>query len=231
MSRCNGGSLLALDATGEWCSVAWTDGRRSVARAVHAGQRHSELLLAMVGEVLQEAGVALSGLEEIAFGAGPGSFTGLRIACGVAQGLALGAVLPLRPVSSLLALAQAQGAAAVLAAIDARMGEVYWAAYRLGGNGMWQCVQAPRVGPPEAIEIPPGGGWSGVGSAFVAYPQLGPALRGLEAIDGTVQVSARAIAQLARAGHGTLDAPERAAPVYIRDRVALTTAERVAVRP
>src|SRR5260370_29020917 len=117
-------SVLALDATTSLCSVAWSDGVRMVERVEEAGQRHSELVVGVVSAVLAEAGCDLAGVDEIAFGAGPGSFTGLRIACGVAQGLSFANGTPLRAVSSLLALAEGSRREAVLVAIDARMNEV-----------------------------------------------------------------------------------------------------------
>ena len=230
------GSLLALDATGEWCSVAWTDGTRWVEDARHAGQRHSEMLLHMIDAALREAGVRPQALTEIAFGAGPGSFTGLRIACGIAQGLALGAGLPLRPVSSLLALARRSGAEAAIAAIDARMGEVYWAACRHDARDGWQALAGPRVDTPAAValqiaKMPSGTGWAGVGNAFSVYPELAAALPPGSPIDAAAQVSARGVAELALSGHGAPVPAELAAPLYVRDRVALTTAERAAGRP
>lgn len=223
-------NLLALDATTDWCSVAWTDGRRWVQRAEAAGQRHSELILDMVDAVLREAGAALPDLDEVAFGAGPGSFTGLRIACGVAQGLAFGAGLPLRPVSSLLALAQASGHHAVLAALDARMDEVYWAAYRRSEAGAWQVVTAPAVGPADTVASPPGIDWAGAGNGFAAYPLLAQCLAASAIVDASVQVGARAIAELALAGCGEAVRAELALPHYVRDRVARTTSERLGAR-
>ena len=222
-------NILALDATTDLCSVAWTDGARWVERAERAGQRHSALLLAMVDAVLREAGLGLRDMDEIAFGAGPGSFTGLRIACGVAQGLALGAQLPVRAVSSLMALAQASDASAVIAALDARMNEVYWAAYRRGTDGsQWQAISEPIVARPGAVSAPDGGKWVGVGNGFAAYPVLRERLDTLERIEEQVAVTARAIAELALAGHGALGPADEASPHYVRDKVAQTVAERAA---
>lgn len=223
-------TLLALDATTDWCSVAWTDGRRWVERAEAAGRRHSELILDMVEGVLREAGTALADLDEIAFGAGPGSFTGLRIACGVAQGLGFGGSLPVRPVSSLLALAQASGRPAVLAALDARMDEVYWAACLRDETGRWRLVTAPAVGPADTVAVPPGIGWAGAGNAFVVYPGLVNCLAPGAIVDASVQVGARAIAELALAGSGAAGRAELASPHYVRDRVARTTSERLGAR-
>ncbi|MEP7085586.1 MAG: tRNA (adenosine(37)-N6)-threonylcarbamoyltransferase complex dimerization subunit type 1 TsaB, partial [Betaproteobacteria bacterium] len=167
-------TIIALDATAELCSVAWTDGLRWIERTELAGQRHSALMLAMVEDALREARQPLQQVDEIAFGAGPGSFTGLRIACGIAQGLGLGAQRPVRAVSSLLALAQASGSDAVIAVLDARMNEVYWAAYRRSAPATpWAVVIEPSVTSPDAVEVPHGAGWTGAGNGFAAYPALG----------------------------------------------------------
>ena len=222
-----GQNILALDATTELCSVAWTDGSRWAERTELAGQRHSALMLGMIDAVLREAGQALGEVDEIAFGAGPGSFTGLRIACGIAQGLALGAQRPVRAVSSLMALAQASGADAVLAALDARMNEVYWAAYlRAGAGGSWRVVIEPAVTPADEIRVPQGVTWVGAGNAFAVYPNLSGRLPPTARIDAALAVTARAIAELALAGEGKSGSAESAAPHYVRDKVARTTAER-----
>ena len=220
-------NILALDATTALCSAAWSDGSRWVERVELAGQRHSALMLGMIDDVLREAAQALRDVDEIAFGAGPGSFTGLRIACGIAQGLGLGAHRPVRAVSSLMALAQAGTAGAVIAALDARMNEVYWAAYRRAPHGgQWHVICEPAVARPDAVWCPDGAGWVGAGNGFAAYPALGERLFAPERIDATVAVSARAIAELALAGQGTLGPAEAASPHYVRDKVARTTAER-----
>src|SRR5690348_10909386 len=143
--------ILALDASTEMCAVALGDGAAWDERAQLAGHRHSELLLPMVRELLDGRGMALADLDGIAFGAGPGAFTGLRIACGIAQGLALGAGLPVIGVSTLEALAetarQRYGSSHVIAALDARAQEVYVAAYRHDGK-RWVEVSAPAVTAP-----------------------------------------------------------------------------------
>ena len=218
-------SILAIDATTDVCSVAWTDGSRAVERSRVAGQRHSELVLPMLESVLAEAGRRLHDVSEIAFGAGPGSFTGLRIACGVAQGLALGAGLPVRPVSSLLALAQATGEPAVIAINDARMNEVYWGAYRRDRDGHWLTVSEPASAAPDALELPAGEDWTVAGDGLNAYPQLTTRFSALR-IDRTTAISALAIAELALLGHGALTDAADAVPHYVRNKVALTTAER-----
>jgi tRNA threonylcarbamoyladenosine biosynthesis protein TsaB len=222
-------SLLAIDATTSLCSVAWTDGERMVERVEEAGHRHSELVLGMVSTVLAEAGVPLSAVGEFAFGAGPGSFTGLRIACGVTQGLALAANKRVRPVSSLLALAEATGRDAVLTVIDARMNEVYWAAYRRDGQGApWRTIRAPEVSSAALVAIPEGPGWLVAGDALAAHPALAARLVPPLAVDAHARITAAAIARLAWRGEAVAVDAADAVPEYVRDKVALTTAERAA---
>ena len=232
--------IIALDASTEQCAVALGDGTSWRERAETAGQRHSELLLPMVQELLAEEGLALAGIDGFAFGAGPGSFTGLRIACGVAQGLAFGANLKVVPVPSLAAIAQAQGSERVVACLDARMREVYVAAYARrdastttasvpGAAPPWDVVIEPAVLSPHDVPIPEGEGWVGAGNGFAAYPELGLRL-GLAQVEPHVRPSSRAIGALALADFaaGRARPPEEALPLYVRHRVALTTAEREA---
>jgi tRNA threonylcarbamoyladenosine biosynthesis protein TsaB len=225
-------AILALDASTELCSVAVGGSGGFVERVEHAGQRHSEMMLPMVHSVLADAGVALAQLEGIAFGAGPGSFTGLRIACGVAQGLAFGAGLPVVGVPTLAAIAEAARALGirdrVYAALDARMREVYVAAYEYDGARWHERIEAAVV-KPDAAPRPPGAGWFGAGNGFAAYADLRTRLaRALTGCDATLAPVAGAIGALAlprfAAGEGV---PARdATPLYVRHRVALTTAER-----
>jgi len=221
--------LLVLDTSTEYCSAAlWLEGR-VLAFRVLAEQRHSSLLLPMVDELLREAGLTLRQLDGIAYGAGPGSFTGLRIACAVTQGLAFGADLPVVGVSTLESIAQQTGAGQVLTVLDARMAEVYWAAYRRDGEG-WRAVSEPQLALPESVAVPAGGEWVGAGNGFAA---LGEVLRprlaaALVRIDDTLMPDAAAMAPLAvrafERGEG-MDAA-LAAPIYLRDKVALTVDER-----
>src|SRR5208282_3002390 len=159
--------ILALDASTDVCTVAVGDGVSWGHRVENAGQRHSELLLPMVRELLGEARLELRDLDGIAFGVGPGSFTGLRIACGVTQGLALGANLPVIGVVTLEAMAETarrqSGRTRVIAALDARMHEVYFAAYEHDG-ARWLPRLAPGVAAPGEVPLPEGEGWSGVGN-------------------------------------------------------------------
>lgn len=222
--------VLALETSTEYCSVAlWLDGVLHE-RCELVGQQHSVVLLPMLDGLLREAGMPLRDLDGIAFGAGPGSFTGVRIACGVAQGLAFGAGLPVLGICTLLALAQAAGRDKVIAALDARMAEVYCAAYERR-DGEWLAVHEPALCLPQDMPCLEGGGWLGVGSGFLAHGDL---LRGhyaaqLAQIDAQAVPQAGAIAQLAAplfAAGGGVDAAE-ALPLYLRDKVALKTSERM----
>ena len=222
-------NILALDTSTEYCSVAlWQDGV-VVERSVLAGQRHSELLIAMLDDLLKDAGLGIKDLDGIAFGKGPGSFTGVRIACGAAQGLAFGADIPAASVCTLLALAEASGAGRVIAALDARMGEIYHAAYERRDDA-WATVSEPCLCKPEAAPAVPGTDWFGAGSGFAVHgaalaARYGAALRGT---DGDAVPQAAAIAALGAVqialGRG-VDAAE-ALPLYLRDKVALKTSER-----
>ncbi len=221
--------LLVIDTSTEWCSAAlWLDGRID-ARRVLAEQRHSSLLLPMVDELLREAGVTLRQLDGIGYGAGPGSFTGLRIACAVTQGLAYGADLPVVGVSTLEAIAEQTGADHVLTVLDARMAEVYWAAYEREGDG-WRAVSAPQLALPESVRVPAGGDWVGAGNGFVALGEvLRPRLAAqLARIDDTLMPDAAAMAPLAARAFERGEAMDAAlaAPIYLRDKVALTVDER-----
>jgi tRNA threonylcarbamoyladenosine biosynthesis protein TsaB len=226
--------LLAFDTSTNWLSVACGADDAWFVRGEPAGQAHSERLLPLVDEVLAESGCSLRSLDGIAFGAGPGAFTGVRIACGVAQGLALGAGLPLVPVSTLEALAQSawrsRAANRVIACLDARMREIYVAAY-VRDAGRWEEVLTPAVmRPADAVPPPPAdGAWFGAGGGFAAYPELASRLA-LDRFDAGIVPDARAIGELAQprlaAGEGVAAAD--ALPLYVRHRVALTTAERAA---
>jgi tRNA threonylcarbamoyladenosine biosynthesis protein TsaB len=222
-------NLLAIDTSTELCSAAlFLDGDWRV-REELAGNRHSQLVLPMVNELLAEAGLRLADLDGLAYGMGPGSFTGLRIGCGIAQGLALGADLQVVGVGTLEALAQGQNVECVYACLDARMHEVYAAAYRRDG-GRLICELPPGVYKPDAVPLPEGSGWLGCGSGFAAY---GEVLR--QRLDDCLADTrpeafphARAIAELAlpRFLAGEAGPPDSAEPLYVRDKVALKTCER-----
>ncbi|QNP41271.1 tRNA (adenosine(37)-N6)-threonylcarbamoyltransferase complex dimerization subunit type 1 TsaB [Lysobacter solisilvae (ex Woo and Kim 2020)] len=226
--------LLALETATEACSVAlWLDGEVRE-RFELAPRRHAELTLPWAEQLLAEAGVAKSQLDAIAIGRGPGAFTGVRLAVALGQGIALALDRPVVPVSTLAALAlQAQGLR-VLAAIDARMGEVYAAAFELR-DGDAVALDAERVLPPDAVLLPDdAAGWHGVGTGFAAQGDaLATRLASrFASIDAGALPHAADIARLAAAAfaRGEAVAPEFAEPAYLRDNVALTIAEQQALR-
>lgn len=223
--------LLAFEASTRRLSVAlWCDGALAE-KSADVPNGGSERLLPWAHELLAEAGLSLKQLDGIAFGAGPGGFTGLRLACGVAQGLAWGLDRPVVPVGTLAALALASGDGRVLACLDARMHEVYVAAYAVRGEVVEE-LMPPKVGAGETVELPAGEGWRGVGDGFAAQ---GEALR--VRLGGRLAVvrddnlpTAAAVVRLAAPllARGAGAAAVDAAPLYVRDKVALTTAERLA---
>jgi tRNA threonylcarbamoyladenosine biosynthesis protein TsaB len=234
--------LLALDTATEACSVALLTERGLISDTVEIGRGHAQEILGMVDRILAEGGTTLASLSGIAAGIGPGSFTGVRVSVAVAQGLAFGAGLPVVPVTSLEALAIEAidvGAQRVLACLDARMGEVYWACFAAEVSGMLSAVGPSMVGPPTAVALPSGGASSaarqyrGVGRGFAAYPAL-CALPGLIVESGASSAlpQARAIARLgaARLAAGAGIDAEFLEPLYLRDKVAMTEAERGARR-
>ena len=221
--------FLAFDTATEWCSAAlWIDGV-CISREIYAGQKHSDLLVPTLMQLLAESGLTLHQLDGLAYGMGPGSFTGLRIASGVAQGLALAADLPVLGISTLETLAEEAGADQVLACLDARMHEVYAALYQREGkleSETWQCLAGPLVCPPDAVPVPESDGYVGVGSGFAAYPNL--AKLHLSRIDASLIPHARAMARLAapRLQQGEGESADKAEPLYIRNKVALKICER-----
>jgi len=223
--------ILGLDTSTEYCSVAlWQDGV-VVERCELVGQKHSELLIEMLDALLKDAGLGIKDMDGIAFGRGPGSFTGVRIACGATQGLALGADIPVVGVCTLEALAGASGRSQVIAALDARMGEIYHAAYQKQDD-VWMTVSEPCLCKPEDAPLVPGEGWYGAGSGFAAYGEkLGERYTGqLQDVDGTVVPQAAAIAALGaiQFANGCGVDAALALPLYLRDKVALKTSERIA---
>ena len=216
--------FAAFETSTEWCSVAlWIDGEISGLEE-RAGNAHSQRVLPMLQHLAAAAGIAVAQLDGVAFGAGPGSFTGLRIACGVAQGLALARGLPVVGVSTLAAMAEESGAARVVACLDARMREVYYSAIEKVGDRWREVIPAQCVAP-AAVRLPPGEGWVGCGNGFAVYGSMG-----LRSVVPDIHPSAIAVARLAAprfdAGEG-VDA-EFAVPVYVRDKVAFTIEERSA---
>lgn len=223
-------TLLALDASSTACSCALMQDQHIVARFQIAPREHTRLLLPMIDDVLAEAGVGLGHLDAIAYGQGPGSFTGLRIAAGVAQGLAYGADLPLMGVSTLEALALAAHrkwhARHVIAALDARMNEIYVGAYHCLDGALTVALEE-RVIPPSKLKLPGGNDnieWLGIGSGWqlmsnipvdvrCALPQTLP--DELPAAEDLVRLAA---ASWERGARGS--APHEVIPVYLRDEVA-----------
>ncbi|TAK92084.1 MAG: tRNA (adenosine(37)-N6)-threonylcarbamoyltransferase complex dimerization subunit type 1 TsaB [Burkholderiaceae bacterium] len=225
-------SLLAIETATELCSVAVHCANQIWHVSAHAGQQHSEMLLPMVRDVLSQANMTLADLDAIAFGAGPGSFTGLRIACGVVQGLAFAQRIPVLPIPSLEALAQV-GSGQVLCAVDARMGEVYAAHYAVSPDGVIECVRAAQVLKPEALldQMAAQNFITLIGNAWKIFPVLSDWGRGhAQKIIADVYPDARQILQraLVHWAAGLAVSAELAHPLYVRQRIALTTAEREA---
>lgn len=221
--------LLALDTSTEYCSAALLSDDRLLTREAELARGHAEHILPMIDELLGEAGTGLRDLDAIAFGRGPGSFTGVRLAASIAQGLAFGAGLRVVAISDLGAVAQrglddGGGVTRVLVCNDARMREVYWACFERGSDGRPVARGPERVGPPESVRLPPE--WvdaEGIGRGFAVYP----ALRGLAGVEvrgawdrllpRAAEVARLAVPELAA---GRLLDPEAALPVYLRDDVA-----------
>ncbi|MEO6410274.1 MAG: tRNA (adenosine(37)-N6)-threonylcarbamoyltransferase complex dimerization subunit type 1 TsaB [Burkholderiaceae bacterium] len=222
--------ILAIETSGDWCGIAVGDGVQWHVREEQAGQSHSERALVLAQLALADAEWTLASLDGIAFGAGPGSFTGVRIACGLAQGLAFGAGLPVVAIPTLASLAHAvwrsTGRKKIFACLDARMREVYAAAYARNDDD-WLEMAAPAVLPPSALVPIEGEGWFGAGNGFDLEAGLVTQL-GLAGAEATARPTARAVGELAlprlEAGEGVTAAAAR--PLYVRHRIALTTAER-----
>ena len=210
-------NLLAIETSTELCSAALLRGDELFVEEVLAPNQHAERLAPMVRRLLARSGLAAADMDAFAFGQGPGSFTGLRIACGLAQGLAL---------------AEQANASRVVAALDARMGETYLAAYsRMGGD--WQAAIEPGLFAQGALPALPGHDWVATGSGFDAFDwlrgaysaQVGHRIEGdLPRAGAVARVAARKLAR------GESSPPEQAAPLYLRDKVALTTRERQAAK-
>lgn len=220
--------ILALDTATEACSVALMNGQQQDARFEIAPRDHTQRILPLVNELLQAQQLTLSALDALAFGRGPGSFTGVRIGIGIAQGLALGAELPMIGISTLQTMAQGawrrQGATRVLAAIDARMGEVYWAEYQRDAQGHWLGEATESVLKPEAVLVrlqALSGDWTMVGTGWQAYPQLqqghGLMLTTSEVLLPAAEDMLPLALQAWEAGRTV--APDHAEPVYLRNEV------------
>jgi tRNA threonylcarbamoyladenosine biosynthesis protein TsaB len=220
--------IIAIDTATEACSVAlWRDGVVSCRYEIRP-REHTQRILPLIEEVLSESQLSLTDLDALAFGQGPGSFTGVRIGIGIAQGLSLGANLPMVGVSTLAAMAQGAhrltGARRVIAAIDARMGEVYWGAYRLDEDDKWrleqaECVITPERAVQQMAELE--GQWHYAGTGWQSYPTMieqSP----LALISGDITLP-NAVDMLPLALNawrsGDAVAVEDAQPVYLRNEV------------
>jgi len=221
-------NLLAVETSTELCSVALLRGDELFVEEAMAENRHSEMLAPMIRKVLERSHLRATDMDAFGFGQGPGSFTGIRIACGVVQGLAFAARRPVVPVPSLLALAEQSNEGHVIAALDARMNEAYLAAYTRNGDD-WDEVISPRLASRDALPPLPGPRWAATGSGFDRFDWLRESYRRSVAmrIEGDLP-KARAVARIAsrRFARGAGIAAEDAAPLYLRDKVALTTEER-----
>lgn len=224
----SGVRLLALETATDACSAAlWRDGE-VIERFEIAPRRHVALLLPFVESLLADASIGVAQLDGVAFGRGPGSFTGLRIAAGMAQGIAFGADVPVLPVSTLAALAQGCvrecSAQAVLAALDARMQEVYFGAYRVCADGLVALVGEEMVCAPAAIAVPEGNDWYTAGDGWASYRDTMHA-RLTQPPVGEMDTACPHAADIARLGaalwvQGGAIPAEQAAPVYLRNDVA-----------
>jgi tRNA threonylcarbamoyladenosine biosynthesis protein TsaB len=222
--------LLAFETATEACSVAlWVDGEVRE-RFEIAPRRHAELALPWADELLAQAGIAKRELDAIAVGRGPGAFTGVRLAVAIAQGIALALDRPVVTVSTLAALAMQGEGEHVLAAIDARMGEIYLSEFARDPDGLVAPLRDERLARPDAVDFLDDGNWVGVGTGFAA--EQGALVHTLGSrllrCDATALPHASDVAQLAARAfaNGEAVAPERVEPAYLRDQVALTLAEQ-----
>jgi tRNA threonylcarbamoyladenosine biosynthesis protein TsaB len=234
--------ILAIETSSELAScalfnseaVSTTAANPVLSRETSGVRTHSQSVLPMVQELLREAGVRLADCDAIAFGAGPGSFTGVRTACGVAQGLAFGAGLPVLPMVTLEAMAQdcrtRTGAADVLAVLDARMNEVYWAQYRYADGG-WIEIVPPSLCAPQDVAPQPAQGLAACGNGFAAYPEAfaGKDFAANAIADMLPHARDLAVLGAAALAAGLAVPADQAQPLYLRNKVAYTSAERQAI--
>ncbi|GAB6262075.1 tRNA (adenosine(37)-N6)-threonylcarbamoyltransferase complex dimerization subunit type 1 TsaB [Photobacterium sp. CCB-ST2H9] len=221
--------ILAVDTATENCSVALLTGSDVIARCEFAPREHTTKILPMVDEVLAEAGLRLNQLDALAFGRGPGSFTGVRIGIGIAQGLAFGAELPMIGISTLAAMSQGayrlHQADHVLAAIDARMGEIYWGQYQRQQNGDWSVLGEEAVFPPEMaaerLVTLPEVNWFTAGTGWQTYQEQLNGLAVEKQASTVLYPEAQDMAWLAQFAlqRGEVVDAEHASPVYLRDEV------------
>lgn len=222
-------NLIAIETSTSYCSLAAAKGDRVASRHILAEQRHAEIALDELMALLREADLSLEQVQGIAYGEGPGAFTGLRIACGMTQGLAFARDVPVLGICTLLAVAEEAAERKAIVCLDARMSQVYHAAYRRERDG-WQQVCAPGLCEPAMLPLVEGDDWVGCGSGFQAYASaLGERLgKRLAAVRPDLSPTAAAILRLARPGfeRGEGKPAAMALPVYLRDKVALKTSER-----
>lgn len=226
-------TIIAIDTSSDIASVALMCGETVQSTSSEGFSNHSLTALPMLQKLLEKNSLTVAGCDAIAFGCGPGSFTGLRTACGIAQGLSFATSLPVIPVVTLEAMAQTchekTGATDVLSLLDARMHEVYWAQYRYE-NGRWKTVTEPSLG--SASGVTPEGKPVFCGNGLSAYAgELAPvAGESLQYPD--IYPHAEAIARLGkiRLERGETVTAKEIQPLYLRNKVALKTAERLAIK-
>lgn len=225
--------VLAFETATEACSVAlWIDGDVRERFGI-APRQHAELALPWAQELLADAGIVKSRIDAIAVGRGPGAFTGVRLGVALAQGIALALDRPVVPVSTLAALAFPVVGERIIAAIDARIGEVYLGAFVREGDQL-RPLLAEAVGKPDLIALPTGDGWRGSGTGFAAVDgalrtRLGGQLLQVEAsaLPHAADIARLAAPMFAR---GKVVAVERVEPAYLRNNVALTLAEQASAK-
>jgi len=220
-------NILALDTSTEFLSLALHTNGETYSHYQHAGQTASQLILPKIQVLLETAKLKLTQLDGIAFGAGPGAFTGVRIACGVAQGLGFGADMPVVGVNTLHAIAQASRSEKVIVCTDARMGEVYFAALEKN-NDHWEETVVTQVCKPEVAPLLEGVNWTAAGNGWKVYDEVLSARYKVSQKLSEITPTAEAILELARPvfAAGLAKPASEARPIYIRNRVALTSTER-----
>lgn len=216
-------NILAFD-TSSACSIALQQGHQVKAMHEIAPMQQARLILPMIQELLDSSSLMLSQLDAIAYGCGPGSFTGIRIASSVAQGLSFAAQLPIIKISSLAALAQAvfleQKWPRLLVAVDARMGEVYWASYEVNPSGSVKLLDQEIVCAPDLITVPEGENWYAVGDGWDSYSEIMIKRLGFkpQAVHSKSLPTAEAVLKLAsiKFTQGDLLKTSEAIPTYLR---------------
>ncbi len=223
-------TIIAIETSTELASVALLHRGQLQSRESSGVLTHSAAVLPLLQKLLANAGITVADCDALAFGSGPGSFTGVRTACGLVQGLAIGADRMVVPVVTLLAMAESARAIGagddVIALLDARMGELYWARFRYEGE--WQTISEPALAQTTGVRVAEGRP-AVCGNALLAYPDGFPQLHGLTQLPEIVP-HASAVAQLAvrSLARGESVAARDAQPLYLRNKVALTTSERIA---